>query len=239
MTRRDFVRRGALWLPAAAAMGQQIVVVKKKAGGGGLAAFSDDFNRADSDSLGANWTEHGDMDILSNTLSVATTSYAWTFAIYATDVTTISQYAYVTFPAGADEYPQVVFRFTNDSSPFYHVEVDGYIGLVKFFQRSSLGGTSTQIGSDGSTGGGAIAGQSYGFTITGTGASTAVRVWKNPTGTTPTSATNWGGDTTPDAVWTTDPGGLAVNTGLKVGIGGQNGSANRVRFDFWAGGDIP
>jgi hypothetical protein len=208
-------------------------------GGGGLAAFSDDFNRADADALGANWTEiSGDIDISGNAASATTGAYAYVFATYNSPVTTVNQYAYVIFPGGVVEYPQILFRYTNSSSPFYHVEINCYNSITSFYSRSALAGTSTLISEVG-TAGSACGGASYGITLTGTGASTVVRIWRNPTGSTPTSATDWGGDTTPDYTHNTNPGANAVDTGLTIGIGGQQNDPNTVKYDAWGGGDIP
>lgn len=66
----------------------------RPAAGGGGAAFSDDFNRADSTSLGANWTEQtSDIEIFSNTFRIVSGSFVNTVAIFNTATTTVNQYA--------------------------------------------------------------------------------------------------------------------------------------------------
>jgi hypothetical protein len=238
MTRRDFVRRGALWLPAAAAMGQQILVVKKKAVGGG-GPLTDDFNRANG-ALGSNWSvDSGSVTIASNAAVMSGGSWVYNVAAHNTALSTVNQYMLVAFPAGTADYPQLIFRYTNISSAFYMIEVDATNGICKFFHY--LSGTTTQIGGDAGTGGTGISGVSFGFTLYNTGASTTLRIWRAPTGTAPDSGSNgalWGG-ASPTATIATNPGGSAVDTGLKVGIGGQNGTANNAKIDTWYAGDLP
>src|SRR5688572_28203165 len=93
--------------------------------GGGPNAFSDDFTRADSDNLGANWTEAaGDADIFSNTYRLSTGSFGVVASIYNTTTGSLTQYIKMTLGTEA-QYPWFVMRYTNSSSPFYTFQMDG------------------------------------------------------------------------------------------------------------------
>lgn len=230
------------WLPISEA--QIILVLKKPAGGGGSgASFSDDFNRANSDSLGASWTEvTGDTDITSNGMSFANSggSYVNHWAVYSgTATTTVDQYVKVTFAAGiaADTYPQVVFRYTDASSAFYFLELNCATNTWSWYRRSAAAGSSTQIGGTGDVAG-SCSSASFGITLAGTATATVFRIWLTPTGDAPSAADTWGGDNTPDISFTTDPAD-AVDAGNYVGLGAQNLTANIVVFDSFWGGDIP
>lgn len=202
-----------------------------------MAAFSDDFDRVDSDSLGANWTEQvGDADIFSNTLRFSTGAFGDVLAVYSgTACADIQQYIKITI---ADTvWPQVVFRYTNAASEFYLFEIDVSLDTITWYHVASAGGTKTQIGSALSIT--IAANDILGFTVDGTGASTDIRVWINPTGL-PTAADNWNGDTTPDGSWlTTDPGANAVDQGTFLALACQQAVADTVRVDAFFGGDLP
>lgn len=203
-----------------------------------MASFSDDFNRADSDSLGANWTEAvGDADIFSNTLRLSTGSFGNIVAVYSgTACDGVDQYVKValTNPQG---FPQIILRYTNASSELYVLELDASSDTVTWYHRATPDASGTQIGSPLSVA--FTEADIIGVTITGTAANTDIRIWVNPTGL-PTAADNWDGDTTPDGSWlTTDPGANAVDQGTLVGIGGQQNLADTVRLDDFFGGDIP
>lgn len=200
-------------------------------GGGGLAAFSDDFTRADNDSLGGNWTEaDGDIDIFSNTARLSEGGFGENFAIYsATACTTVNQYVRFTYQTEGG-YPQIPLRYTNSSTAFYFVEFSNT--TVDWYHKSQIGGTSTQINA--SSGSISIAsGTVIGITVSGTGTSTEVKVWINPgTGTDPTT---WGAAT----ITFTDNPASPVDTGGYVGLGGVQGSADVVRYSAFYGGDTP
>ena len=185
--------------------------------------FSDNFNRADSTNLGANWTEaSGDAEIVSNIMRLMTGGYADNFMIYTgTATSTVDQYVKFTIEAAftADaRFPCVVFRYTNTSTPFYVVFFNVNGDNLTWQRYATTAGAATVIETSGTL---AIAtGDIFGVTISGTGTATVVRVWKTPTGDIPTSESDWGGDTTPDISFTVDPAS-AVNTGNNVGIGGE------------------
>ena len=203
----------------------------------GGASFSDNFDRANNDSLGANWTEAaGDQDITSNQLGAMTTGFAKNLAIYSgTSCNTVNQYAKIKIVAGIAGFIHLVFRYTDSSSAYYAVEVenDGDSNC-RWYYYPTAAGSGTEIAATTFTGG--ANGDTFGITLTGTGTSTEVRMWRNPTGAAPDSAISWGGDTTPDSSFTTDPP-TPVNTGSKVGLQAFHNSANTL--DDFSGGDIP
>lgn len=227
----------ALLLCVAAPAQNTVVVIARGSGGGGggPAAFSDNFDRADGDSLGANWTEEaGDADIFSNTYRLSTGSFGVINSIYDTPTGSLTQYVKVTL--GADyQYPWLTFRHTDSSSADYRCQLDGSAGSVECYMFASAADTSGDSIGTGSTSA-FSAGNTFCGTVTGTGSSTVWRFWKNCTNL-PSAADNWDGDTTPDITITDDPGAFAVDSGEYVGIGGQQGAADTVRLDnFTAGG---
>jgi hypothetical protein len=60
-------------------------------------------------------------------------------------------------------------------------------------------------------------GDVVGVTVSGTGNDTVVRIWKNPTGTSPDSVSSWGSDTTPDVTFTDNPA-TPVDSGAYAGL---------------------
>lgn len=221
-----------------ALFGAAVITVRGPVGtpsaGAGLAAFEDNFDRTDSDSLGANWTEaDGDADIYSNTMRLSEGSFGENFAIYSGEAcTTVSQYVLVTYHTEGG-YPQIPLRYTNSSTAFYFIEFSNT--TVDWYHKSQIGGTSTQINA--STGTISISsGTEIGITITGTGTSTEVKIFIGPTpGYTPTDPSTWGAA---DITFTDNPAS-AVDTGSYVGLGGVQGSADIVRYNNFYGGDIP
>jgi hypothetical protein len=98
--------------------------------------------------------------------------------------------------------------------------------------------SGSPIGSPIDLGGVFNGGHTLAISITGTAANTDVRVWREVTGVA-SAADTWNGDNTPDGTWlTTDPGADAVDDGQKVGLGGQQGAANSVTLDNFAGGGL-
>lgn len=207
------------------------------AAAGGV-AFSDDFNRANGDSLGANWTEAaGDLDIVGNTMECLTLGWGENIAAYTgTSCGSVNQYVkatFVTSGTASARYPCIVFRYTNASSPMYKIffwidenqitftraatAADGSYEVVQTVTSITLALTDT-----------------VGATITGLGNNVEVRCWINPTGL-PTSATDWNGDTTPDATFTTNPT-TPIDTGNFVGLGGEIGNVVLSFDNFFGGG---
>lgn len=209
------------------------------------ASFSDNFNRADNDDLGANWTEiDTDLDIVSNALSMITGGGAATSAIYTGTATNgVDQYVSVDITwLATNTFPVIILRYTDASSHLYGIECDYYCTCYwkHYATYANIGGGNT-IGDATDIGGGChTAPRKLGVTIAGTGDDTVVRVWYAPTATTPVSATEWdSGDSTPDVAWTTNPGANAVDTGNYVGLGGSQTTASQTSFDNFFGGDIP
>lgn len=214
-----------------------IVVV---GGGGSPAAFSDNFDRANSGTLGGCWTEEaGDAEIASNRYRLVTGSFGVVTSVCSTSTGSLTQYAMVTIDATNPQYPWIVFRYTDSSSPYYAFQLDGgAAGELTWYKFDNAADTSgTQIGSNIDLGS-AFSTETLAITITGTGANTDIRVWRAATGL-PSAADNWNGDTTPTASWlATDPGANAVDSGMLIGIGGQQGTTNTVPLDNFFGGGL-
>jgi hypothetical protein len=90
----------------------------------GNEAFSDDFVRGNSATLGANWTvATGTMGIDSNRAEVTTLAFAENVVVYVSPTDTADQYAKFTLATVSDTngYPGVIFRYTNSSSPMYEI----------------------------------------------------------------------------------------------------------------------
>jgi hypothetical protein len=219
-----------------------VVVVGQKpfvGGGGGPAAFSDDFNRANSTSLGSNWSEiEGDAEISGNELQMVTGSFGAIWVPFTgTSCTTASQYVRITNTdiVGAD-YLRVMFRYTNPSSEFYAVQLECSSGNLEWqhFANDTASETVIATGSFGVW----AEGNTLAITIIGTGTSTVVRIWRNPTGNTPDSGgTTWGG-AAPGVSFTTDPADPA-DSGLIVGLGAVQAGASNINVENFFGGDVP
>jgi hypothetical protein len=207
----------------------------------GGASFSDDFNRANNDLLGSNWTEDDpDIDILNNNAQLVDGSFGGLFAFYTgTACNTVNQYVQVEL-AGTSEgdYVQIPIRYSNSTTEFYYLEFSA--STVDWYHMSQIGGAATQINASSGTPANVGAGAVYSITITGTGDSTVVRVWTDSghLGIAPTSADTWNGDNTPDATFTDNPAN-PVDAGNYVGLGGTQNTANWIEFDDFYGGDIP
>lgn len=218
--------------PAAAAGGQ---------------AFSDSFTGT-SGNPSANWTEYGGghWELSSNTLlmNYLTTDEFIAYTGQALD--TGDQYIRIKFVEAQgstyNRYRGVIFRWTNSTSPFYllmfYWNGSNQVVSLQYLGNISLSG-QTQVGDEIVLTQGA--GDVFGCTLEGTGTGTKWRVWKNPTATTPVSASEWdSGDTTPDAYDVViDPGVNAVDAGAYIGIYAYGASSNYSSFDDFYGGDIP
>lgn len=203
---------------------------------GSLASFSDDFNRADNDSLGANWTEvAGDTDISSNTMVFVTGSYGTVVVKHNTALTTVNQYIKVESVADLT-YIGPMFRYTNSGSSYYTVCGTGGTNFG-WFSYTGDGTGETQQGADTSLSG--FSGPAFiGITVVGTGTDTVVRVWLNPTGDAPDSGGATWGSAAAGITWTSDPSN-AVNTGSYIGFAGSQGTPSSIIVDNFFGGDIP
>lgn len=203
--------------------------------GGGPNAFSDDF--AGTGALSASWTvAAGSADRSADKYRVRTGSFGNQISVYTgTLAGSLTQYARITFGITIN-YPWLLFRYTDASSPFYAIQFEGTTGSVFWYHFANAAASGTQIGATIDIGGD-MTGVVTGVTITGTGANTDIRVWRGITGL-PSAADNWNGDTTPDGDWlTTDPAGNAVDSGQIIGIGAQTSVADTVLLeDFFGGG---
>lgn len=103
--------------------------------------FSDNFNRTDSDSLGANWNERsGDADIVSNQLKIISSNDATvTQALTDTD-----QYCEVVWKAiPANSRPGLMLRCASDYATAYQAQFRSATGDVLFYKRT--GGTNNLL----------------------------------------------------------------------------------------------
>lgn len=204
------------------------------------AAFSDNFNRGNSDSLGANWTEAAaDIDILSNNAQLVDGSFGDMFAIYTgTACSTVNQYVQVQL-AGTSEsaYLQMPLRYTDGSTEFYYIEFAAT--TAEWYHMTAIGGTPTKLNAVNGSFVGLGAGSVISITITGTGDNTVIRIWDDvAVGTTPTAAGTWDGDSTPTASFADNPAN-PVDSGSYVGIGGTQNLANDIEINDFEGGDLP
>jgi hypothetical protein len=106
---------------------------------------TDDFNRADSGSLGANWTEtdHG-LQIVSNEARVITNG-AYQFAYWNADAFDSDHYSQAVF-AGSPADMEVCTRVQAGGN-LYMLMVNSGSTVTRIYKR--LSGSFTQIGSDG------------------------------------------------------------------------------------------
>jgi hypothetical protein len=197
------------------------LLIPSAAGG---AAFSDDF--AGTGTLGANWTvTTGTWGRVSGQCSLS--SIGGCLAGYTgTACTTLDQYVKATLSTISSSYPALVFRRENGTpTNNYYVYKDGLTIVWANDAGGSIQSASMSLSN----------GDSLGITVTGTGSSTIVRVWKNPAANTPTSLTVWGG-ASPDVTFTNNSS-VASDSGTTVGLGGNNQSS--LIYDDFFGGDVP
>jgi hypothetical protein len=220
----------------AIASAKTIMGVDNTSGGGGQ-DFSDNFDRADG-ALGANWTAAaGTAAIFSNTWRQGTGSYGNCFSIYsATACDTVINYGKITFSNNSGEFGGMVMRYVDASNKFYAFYMDQNAVWTWNTYASAAGGSTELASGDGGT---FTSGDSWGITITGTGASTVIRFWKNPVANTSVSASEWdSGDTTPELTFSgIDPGANNADTGKIIGLTAASSAANNVRLDNFFGGD--
>src|SRR4029077_9335740 len=206
----------------------------------GNEAFSDNFDRADSGTLGANWTvATGSWAVDNNQDAPTTLGFAENVDIYASPCDTAEQYAKFTISV-AGAYPGMTFRYTNSASPQYAIFFWVPEGKISWARKASAADSSyATVDSTGGSGTATIsAGDIFGLPLSATGTSTVVRIWRSPPTNTPTSATNWGGDTPPDSTFTADPTS-PVDTGTGVGINAETGSSGSPKVNDWFAGDTP
>lgn len=207
--------------------------------GGGGVSFSDDFNRADSTNLGANWSEvAGDAGINSNQLRFSTGSFTDIWVIWVgQDCSTITQYGKITMTTqpGASWF-RFVFRYVNSVSEFYVVELNTSNGDLSWQHWTAVGGVSTEL--ETGTIGSVAVNDTFAVTVTGTGNGTVIRCWKNPTGNAPDAGgTTWGSAAPTDSM-SNDPAD-PVDSGLKIGVGNTQSGADSQSMDAFFAGDVP
>ena len=96
---------------------------------------SDNFDRADADSLGSNWTEIlGDIDIVSNAARGMTASN-YSMAVWTANAMGVSQYVRQTpdSTGGSGQYSYSFFRYTNASTRCYGLELNYSTGMATWF----------------------------------------------------------------------------------------------------------
>lgn len=203
--------------------------------GGALVNLSDNFNRANAGTLGANWTQiEGSTGINGNQAVTNTGGFVDDGVVHVTPLSSVNQYAKLTMSATNNRYVDVIFRYTDSGSPYYTVRFEDPENNVVWRRYASVGGAETNI--QNAAYAQVLTAMTFGITITGTGDATTIRIWENPTGDIPDAADSWGGDTTPDITFTTNPGS-PVDTGLLVGFSGVTNE--NIMIDNWFAGDIP
>jgi hypothetical protein len=199
--------------------------------------ITDDFDRADSATLGANWTiSVGSIGITNNQAIQITEGYGQILAKCATETSSVTQYGKVTLDGsqalGSGIYPQILLR-VNGTAECYAVEArpneDQIVWLV---YTNTTGGNATTIASAAAT---VATNSTWGATISGTGTSTTIRVWIDPTNT-PATADSWDGDATPTVTFTDNPANEA-NTGKGVGVAVYASNLGYVRLNNFTAGD--
>lgn len=228
-----------LALPALAphpAMQARAVKGQPAAGGGSGISITDNFDRTDSEAPGANWTEAaGDADIVSNVLEVGTAN-SWDVhaIIYSgTACTSVDQYIKVTYNSGVDKFPSVILRYTDASNPFYVVYADHVNGRISWARAATAAGLPSIFSNTATTVG---ATDTWGFTVSGTGTSTVLRGWRNPTAAAPTSMSSWDGGAA--TITVTDDPPTAVNTGNFIGLAGEQNNPAGLDYNNFSGGNL-
>lgn len=226
MNRRKFIRRGLLFVPATGLLIQRAmpaVLIRKISSAGSGTSISDDFSTTPFTTRfnylttgNFTWNAGGYVTSVANS------------AIYATTACT-GQNQYVKFKLNTAQYAGAVFRATTaGSAGFYVLEL---YQDVFYFTRWNNSGWITDIQELDYIE--FAANDTIGATIVGTGASTVVRAWINPTGNAPDAGGTTWNSAAADTTSSSDPG--TYYTGSHVGIGTQ---LNAKSFDDFYGGDI-
>lgn len=207
------------------------------ASGSGV-AFSDDFNRV-GPSLGANWTAFGPGTIIVANEANAPVTFDNTSkgaAYTGTSCGSADHYVKITITTDVSK-AGALLRYTDASTECYGVRMDLLNDTFTWNHLTTPAGTDSQVAS--STTLTLAPGDSLGVTITGTGNSTVLRVWINPSGVHVEGdpADNWNGDTSPDVTFTDDPAD-PVDSGNFVGLQGI-WSGGDITWDNFFGGDVP
>lgn len=143
-----------------------------------VSQITDDFNRADSTDLGANWSKFvGDLNIYSNTLKTITRTGYWIGARYLTTPTTTEQYAQF-YSAYYQNDMGICLRWQN-STTFYACR---FRTSDILFMRGDGGTDPTLLLDSADTATGAT-GHTYKFSVTGTGATVTLKSYYDGTET--------------------------------------------------------
>lgn len=205
-----------------------------------MASFSDEFNRADSTGLGANWSAWASTaNVVSNAAKVTGNSYVENIQAYtATATSGVDQYARISWVKSVgSSYPCLMLRGSASGSPMYAVYFWLAEDKIEWVRKANAAdGSFVTVESSGTTT--VDDTDSWGVTVIGTGTSTVVRCWKNPTGNAPDSGGTTWGSASPTVTLTADPAS-AVNTGNYVGFGGESNDPANLAFDSFFGGDVP
>ncbi len=203
-----------------------------------MASFSDDFGRIDNPSLGANWTDDvaGDPQIVSFAWYPNTGS-AKNMSVYsATTCSTANQYARIKFDIiGTGNYTGAIFRYTNSSSPHYWVYFALTEQTVTWAYMTDVASGNTDISAGTSIT--IAANDVFGITVNGTGTSTVVRIWRNPTALAPDDGGATWDSNAPTVTFTNDPPS-PVNTGSAIGLMAYDFGTRASILEIYAG-DVP
>ena len=197
------------------------------------ADWDDDFDRT---SLGGDWHEIVGTVTCSSNILLFVEGGQPNSVLFDEPVTGLTQYqkAKLILGGGATVVVGFIFRASGDNGPAYMVAFD--VGDDVYWYRYSDIGESDgeeEIATQGMT---VASNDVMGVTIEGTGNSTVVRIWRNPSGL-PNSATDWNGDTSPTLTLTADPA-TPVNSGLNIGVTGIISNNNGAGMDDWFGGSL-
>jgi len=229
------------------------------------ASFSDDFNRANSDNLGSNWTVPAGAGAyyIVNQQAEPQIDHIDDDDIYNTACTGLNQYALFQVTRFGDsayyDYEGVIFRYQdpaiqNDIShphPFYIVNYNHRSQEFIWTRYSYIGGTqgNGQRDLNWSTTFTVTDGDYFGITLVGTGIDTAVRIWhftSPPTNNAPSSdGTLWDGagpnviSSRSGPIFTYDSGVDYIDTGNYIGLTAYYQYGTIPLFDNFYGGDIP
>ncbi len=220
-------------IPAHAEEGWQDTRLNVGVMGGGAAAgpktiiITESFTYADGEIVyrsGGVWGEPlaiGFIGISTNRVYGSAGGWTTDWAYHTTTIGSVNQFVKITIIGiDANTVLGVAFR-VQGATVTDHLYLLWFTNAVYYWTHSA-NGIDTHIVT-----GAFVVGTSFGATITGTGDSTVIRVWNNPTANAPISATEWdSGDSTPDLELTTNPGANAVDTGNYVGVAITQNIAN-------------
>jgi hypothetical protein len=230
-----FLNLAILLLFAAASFSHMNLTILLGGGGGAdrcdtTPPFSDDFSTDQVDGSPQCWTE--DDAVWSVSAGVLSNSGAESNAVirYSTETSTVTQYVKAAVVNYVDQ-EGLYFRVDGATGCGYVLtyKTTGDDLLWQRFNNDDWAATIETIDA-----GGAISdGDSLGITVQGTGISTIVSVWDNPTNDAPTDVDNWdSGSDTADFIFTANPA-TACDAGKYVGVRAQNSASSH--DDFFAG----